>query len=171
METKEIKSSLKYLRIAPRKVAAVANLIKNLPVDVAKARLMLTPRRASEPLLKLLKSAIANAKNNYKIEANKLFVKSIIVNKGPMFTRWFPRAMGAVDPIQKKTTHVLLVLGVKDQKKETFIYKEIDKKEKNKTEKKQKQEENKKSEIKLKDEDKKIESVEEKKRFFRRKAV
>lgn len=105
------KAQLNYLRIAPRKVRLVANLIKGLPVSEAEALLSLQPRRASHDILKLLESAVANAKNNQRINERKLFIKEIRVDGGPMLKRFSPRAMGRATPIQKKSSHITLVLG------------------------------------------------------------
>lgn len=171
MALQEVKSSLKYLRIAPRKVRLVAELIKNKPVDVAAAILSVTNKKAALPLLKLLRSAVANAKHNFKLEANKLFVKSIRVDQGPMLKRWMPRARGAVNQIQKKTSHVWLVLGVKEEGEEKFA---IFKEEKVKKEKKVKGEKKEERKVRLKKEEEKVkikEEVEEKKGIFRRKAI
>ena len=111
----EIKTTLKYLRIPARKVRFVAELIKGLPVDEAEAKLMMNPRRPKESLIKLLRSAVANAKNNNKADVGKLFVKNIRVDQGPMFTRWTTRSRGGMSEIQKKTSHVTLILGVSEK--------------------------------------------------------
>ncbi len=113
-EVTEIKATLKYLRMPHRKVRFVADLLKNLPVDVAEAKLTVNPRRSKEPLLKLLRSAVSNAATNHHLDTKKLFVKTITVDNGPMFKRWITRSRGGVDPIQKKTSHVTMVLGVSD---------------------------------------------------------
>lgn len=109
METQVAK--LRYLRISPRKIRLVANLIKGMPVDEAEAELMLNPKRPSQPLRKLLLSAVANAKNNKHLDVKKLFIKEIRVDQGPTLKRFMPRAMGRATPIQKKTSHITLVLG------------------------------------------------------------
>ncbi len=101
---------LNYLHIAPRKVRLVANALKGLSANEAEAQLALRPQRASRPLLKLLQSAVANAKHNKQVGADKLMVESIQVNQGPVFKRFLPRAMGRATPLQKKTSHVILVL-------------------------------------------------------------
>lgn len=109
---------MKYLRIAPRKTRLLADVIRGLGVNEAEARLVLASQRSGTPLLKLLRSAIANAKNNFKIDPAKLFVKTITVDQGPKFRRFMPRARGSVSKIEKKTSHVNLTLGVSDQKKD-----------------------------------------------------
>ncbi len=113
----EIKAQLRYLRIAPRKTRLMADVIRGLGVNEAEARLLLAAKRSSEPLLKLLRSAIANAKNNFKIDPAKLYVKAVSVDQGPKLSRWMPRARGSVSKIEKKTSHVNLVLGVSEEKK------------------------------------------------------
>lgn len=102
---------LNYLRIAPRKVRAVADLIRGLSVNEAEAQLLSVRRRPAAQILKLLRSAVANLKNNKKTEADKFYVESIAVDQGPMLKRSLPRARGMATPIQKKMSHVTLVLA------------------------------------------------------------
>lgn len=102
---------LNYLRIAPRKVRLIAATLKGLPVTEAEAQLMLRSQRAAKPLLKLLRSAVSAAKNNRKLDAEKLFVESVQVDQGPMLKRILPRARGMATPIQKKMSHVIMVLA------------------------------------------------------------
>lgn len=104
------KAQLRYLHASPRKTRAVADVIRGLPVAEAEAQLMLMPRRVATPLLKLLRSAAANAKQVMKKDADALFIKEIRVDQGPKSTRWMPRARGAMSPIERKTSHVSLVL-------------------------------------------------------------
>lgn len=107
----EIKAKLNYLRIAPRKVRLVADAIRGLPVLEAERRLAFLTKRAAMPVLKLLYSAEANAKNNFSIQKEDLRVVKITVDGGPMLKRSMPRAFGRAAPIRKRTSHVLLVLG------------------------------------------------------------
>ncbi|MDI6717510.1 MAG: 50S ribosomal protein L22 [Patescibacteria group bacterium] len=102
-------AKLNYLKMAPRKVRLIANLVKKMPVEEAKAQLILNPKRASEPILRLLRSAIANAKSN-KMNPDALIIKEITVNGGPMLKRWLPRAQGRATPLQKKSSHITIVL-------------------------------------------------------------
>jgi len=104
-------AALNYLRIAPRKVRAIADLIRGLPVREAEAQLALSPRRPARALLKLLRSATANAKNNKQLLSNHLMIEEIRVNQGPMLKRFMPRARGSASMIQKKMSHVVLVLA------------------------------------------------------------
>src|SRR3989344_125814 len=115
---KEQKAQLNYLRMAPRKVRLVANLLKGLSISEAEAQLLINPRKAKEPLLKLLRSAIAAGKEK-NLKENNLFVKSIFVDQGPMLKRFMPRAQGRATPIQKKTSHITLILGESEKSKET----------------------------------------------------
>lgn len=100
---------LHYLRIAPRKVRLVASLVKGLTVNEAEAQLTTHRLRPSKPLLKLLRSAVSNAKN-LKMDPAKLVIESFRVDGGPMLKRMLPRARGSASPIQKKMSHVTLVL-------------------------------------------------------------
>jgi len=106
--------------MAPRKVRSVGDLIKGLPIDQAEAQLMVQSRRAAKPLLKLLRSAVANAKNNKQQDPQHLFVQSVRVDGGPMLKRMLPRARGSGSEIQKKMSHVTLVLGVNTNLKSRF---------------------------------------------------
>lgn len=110
MAAKEIKVKLRNLHIAPRKVRLIASLVKRMPVEEALAQLTLNPTRPTEPLIKLIRSAVANAKSQ-GMDVDKLEIKSISVDGGPMFKRMLPRAMGRGTPIQKKTSHVNLILA------------------------------------------------------------
>jgi large subunit ribosomal protein L22 len=117
---KEYKAKLSYLRMAPRKVRSVGDLIKGLPANEAEAQLLMQTRRPSKPLLKLLRSAIANAKNNGVSDLQHLYVVNVRVDGGPMLKRMLPRARGSASPIQKKMSHVMLTLGVNEKLKSRF---------------------------------------------------
>lgn len=106
----EIKVQLNSLRIAPRKVRLVLGLVRGLSVKEAQNQLMFTTKRSSEPVLKLLNSAIANAKNTYGLEEDSLYIKTIQADKSMILKRWLPRAMGRATPIHKKISRVVLVL-------------------------------------------------------------
>lgn len=115
---KEQTAKLNYLRIAPRKVRLVAGAIRGLSVSEAEAQLLTGPRRAGVPIIKLLRSAVANAKNNQKMNPDKLFIKEIRVDQGPSLKRSMPRAMGRATPIHKKSSHITLVLAESEKIKE-----------------------------------------------------
>ncbi|HEY5221025.1 MAG TPA: 50S ribosomal protein L22 [Candidatus Paceibacterota bacterium] len=116
----EYSAKISFLRMAPRKVRSVGDLIKGLSVNEAEAQLLVQTRRPSKPLLKLLRSAVANAKNNKVPNVEHLFVSSVRVDGGPMLKRMLPRARGSASPIQKKMSHVTLVLGVNENLKSRF---------------------------------------------------
>ncbi|KKU18766.1 MAG: 50S ribosomal protein L22 [Candidatus Azambacteria bacterium GW2011_GWB2_46_37] len=97
--------------MAPRKVRVVANLIKGLNIDQARAQLRALPKRASGPVLKTLNSAVANAEHNFQLSKDNLYIAKIFVDGGPMLKRWMPRAMGRASAIQKKTSHLTVILG------------------------------------------------------------
>lgn len=104
-------AKLNYLRMTPRKVRAVGDLIKGLPVSEAEAQLLAMRRRAATPILKLLRSAVHNLKNNKRLNEEKFYVESFRVDQGPMLKRSLPRARGMATPIQKKMSHITLVLA------------------------------------------------------------
>jgi len=112
-----VTAKLRYLRIAPRKVRLVADLIRGKTVGEAQTVLNFIARRAASPLLKLLKQAIANAKNNFQLSEDNLYISKITVDEGPKLKRWMPRARGQVSAIQKKTSHITLILDEISKKK------------------------------------------------------
>jgi len=108
-------AKLNYLRIAPRKVRLAADMLRGLSVNEAEARLLVNSRRASQVLLKLLHSAVANAKNNRQLSPERPLIKEIRVDQGPVLKRHLPRAMGRATLIQKKSSHITLVLAESDK--------------------------------------------------------
>ena len=109
----EAKAHLKYLRVSPRKVKILCDLIRGKDVKTASAYLMRTPKAASEPVLKLLRSAVANAENNNAMDAEKLYVSTAVANPGPVLKRGMPRARGRYNRILKRTTHI--TIGVSEK--------------------------------------------------------
>lgn len=110
----EAKAYLRHARISPRKVQIVLDLIRNKPVEEATAILALTPKAACESLAKLLKSAIANAENNFNMDKKNLYVAECFVCPGPMLKRIRPRAQGRAFRVMKRTSHVTMVLREKE---------------------------------------------------------
>ena len=110
----EAKAVLKYTRISPRKVEIVLDLIRNKPVDLAMAILKHTPKAACEDLEKLLKSAVANAENNFNMDKNNLYVSECFVCPGPTMKRIRPRAKGSAARVLKRTSHITLSLKEKE---------------------------------------------------------
>ena len=105
-----ITAKLNDYRQSPRKVRLIANLIKGKKVEDAKNILTFAVKRASKPILDLLDSAIANAKNNFSLERDTLFIKNITVNEGVVLKRRMPRARGMAYPIKKRNSHVCIEL-------------------------------------------------------------
>ena len=110
----EARAILRNARIAPRKVQIVLDLIRNQPVDRARAILKHTPKAASELLIKLLNSAAANAENNFSMNKDSLYVAECYVTPGPTMKRIRPRAQGRAFRVLKRTSHITLVLKEKE---------------------------------------------------------
>ena len=113
----QVSAKLRYLNIAPRKVRLVADLIRGKSVEQAQTILNFTVKRGAKPLQKFLKSAIANAKNNFHLDESNLYVSKILVDEGPKFKRYMPRARGQAYEIQKKTSHITILLSEIEEKK------------------------------------------------------
>lgn len=107
----DVIASLRGLRMAPRKVRLVIDLVRRLPVAEAETRLSFLKKDAARPVLKLLRSAIANAQHNFKLDPTTLVIKSITADGGTTLKRFRPRAMGRAAPIRKRTTHINLILA------------------------------------------------------------
>ena len=107
----DVKSKTNGLRLAPRKVRAVVNLIRGKNVDQALDQLEFLIRRPAAPVIKLVKAAIANAENNFHLVRENLFVKEIKVDEGVKLKRFMPRGFGRATTIQKKTSSITIVLG------------------------------------------------------------
>jgi large subunit ribosomal protein L22 len=106
----EVTARLSYLRVAPRKTRFVIDLVRGKQVGEAIKILTFTRRSASLPVLRLIKSAVANASQTESIDVDTLFVKDIQVGPAPTLKRFQPRAMGRAFPIKKRTSHVTVVL-------------------------------------------------------------
>ena len=107
-------AKLSYARISSRKVKATIDLIRNKKVGEALAILKLSPKAAAEIVEKLLKSAIANAENNFGMDVEKLYVSEIYANQGPTLKRVRPRAQGRAFRIRKRTSHITVVVKEKE---------------------------------------------------------
>lgn len=146
-----VKVHLKHLHISPRKVRLVADLVRGMDVLEAEKILQFTYKKSAIPVGKLLKSAVATAKNDYSFEEDNLLISEILVNEGPTLKRWRPRAHGRAFPIMKRTSHITIELSEKVKGKNNS---------KKKSEKKDKEIERKiKEDIELKGEDKKSEAA------------
>lgn len=105
-----VKAKLNQLRMSPRKVRLVTDLICGKKVNVALAQLENMTKEAALPVLKLLRSAIANAKHNFEMKEEDLKVKNVTVNGGAILYRWMPRAMGRATPVRKRSSHIEITL-------------------------------------------------------------
>lgn len=107
----DVHAKLRYLRMAPRKVRLVVDAVRGMKAEEAEIRLSFLPKAAAGPVLKLLRSAMANAEHNFKLPRTTLWVKTAMTDGGPTLHRWQPRAMGRATPIRKRTAHITLVLS------------------------------------------------------------
>ena len=120
----KVAAKLRHLRIAPRKIRLVADLIRGKKALEAQTLLRFTTKKSATPILKLLNSALSNAKHNFQLEEGNLYISQITVDEGPKLKRWQPRARGRVSEIQKKTSHVTLMLNEIEKKSEKIKKKE-----------------------------------------------
>lgn len=110
----EARAHVKYARISPRKAQIVCDLIRGKDINQARALLMQTPKAASEYLIKLLNSAVANAENNFEMDADSLYVSEIFAGPGPILKRIQPRAHGRAYRINKRTSHITIAVKEKE---------------------------------------------------------
>jgi len=110
----EAKAHLKYARISPRKVKIVCDLIRGKDTAAARAILRQTPKAASELLLKLLASAVANAENNHNMDPDNLYVSQTYANSGPILKRMRPVGRGRGHRINKRTSHITVVVAERE---------------------------------------------------------
>jgi len=106
----EARAIAKYMRISPRKVKVVADLIRGKNVDEALAILRFTPKKSARMLEKVVNSAVANAENNHGMDRDKLYISQVYANQGPTLKRWRARAQGRADMIRKRTSHIGVVV-------------------------------------------------------------
>ncbi|OQA21295.1 MAG: 50S ribosomal protein L22 [Actinobacteria bacterium ADurb.Bin346] len=134
----EAKAIEKYIRISPRKVKYVIDIVKKKPVEEAIGILSLTPNRAAVYVKKAIQSASANATENfkeYKVAEDDLVIKEIYVNEGPTLKRFKPRARGRADRVLKRTSHITVL--VSDENKKNLVKKGKKSNVKNKQSKKE----------------------------------
>src|SRR3954451_16953946 len=105
-----VKASARYVRVAPRKARLIADQVRGLHIEKARALLQFSPRGAAEDIHKLIDSAAANAENNHDLIGDEMRVSSITVDEGPTLKRFRPRAMGRATPIHKRTSHIAVAL-------------------------------------------------------------
>jgi large subunit ribosomal protein L22 len=106
-----VRASSRYVRVAPRKARLVADQVRGLQIERARALLRFSPRGAARDIGKLIESAAANAENNHDLVADEMRVAEITVNEGPTLRRFRPRALGRATPINKRTSHIAVALS------------------------------------------------------------
>jgi len=110
-----VRASSRYVRIAPRKARLVADQVRGLQIDKARALLQFSPRGAARDIGKLIDSAAANAENNHDLVADEMRVAEITVDEGPTLRRYRPRALGRATPINKRTSHIGVALSPEEE--------------------------------------------------------
>jgi len=105
-----VRASARFVRIAPRKARLVADQVRGLHIEKARALLQFSPRGAARDIQKLIESAAANAENNHDLDAEEMRVATITVDEGPTLKRFRPRAQGRATPIHKRTSHIAVAL-------------------------------------------------------------
>ncbi|OGL67194.1 50S ribosomal protein L22 [Candidatus Uhrbacteria bacterium RIFCSPHIGHO2_01_FULL_63_20] len=110
----EVSAKARYIRVSPRKVRLVIDVVRGMDVSKAVAQLTFMKKGAALPVLKLVNSATANAAHNFGIDPNTLYIKSIAADGGPVLHRWRARAMGRAAPIRKRMSHVSVTLATRE---------------------------------------------------------
>ncbi|MGE0066707.1 MAG: 50S ribosomal protein L22 [Solirubrobacterales bacterium] len=105
-----VRASARYVRIAPRKARLIADQVRGLHIEKARALLQFSPRGAAQDIHKLINSAASNAENNHDLIGDEMRVSSITVDEGPTLKRYRPRAQGRATPIHKRTSHIAVAL-------------------------------------------------------------
>lgn len=107
----KVRAHARFVRQSPSKVRRVLDLVRGLPVEEAEDVLAFTQRAASEPVRKVLRSAVANAEHNYALDADELYIAEAYADEGPTLRRYRPRARGRATRIRKRTSHITIVLS------------------------------------------------------------
>lgn len=105
------RAEAKYMRVSPRKMKPIADMVRGMNVKEAQAVLKFTPRKGAEIFLKVLNSAVANAENNHDMDVENLYIAEIYANQGPVMKRWKAGSMGRANPIKRRTSHVGVVVA------------------------------------------------------------
>ncbi len=106
----EVRAVTKYIRISPYKVRQVMDVVRGKPVALALAELKYMPQKAAREVARTIKSAAANAENNFDMDPAELTIKRIYADQGPRLKRYMPRARGRIDMIRKPTTHITVIV-------------------------------------------------------------
>lgn len=129
----EVKAYAKNIRMSPRKVRLVIDVIRGMQVSKAETQLRFLKKAAALPVSKLLDSAVANALHNFKLEKENLVVKTVMADGGPVIKRFTPKAFGRSAPIRKRTSHITLVLSDEGKSKKAKAEPKVKKQESKKT--------------------------------------
>jgi large subunit ribosomal protein L22 len=113
----EVNAKARYIRMSPKKVRLVIDVVRGMDIAPALAQLKFINKRAATPVEKLIKSAVANAMHNFELKEDNLFIKEIRADDGPTLKRWHPRAFGRAGSIRKRSVHITLILGEKVETK------------------------------------------------------
>jgi len=111
----KVRAHTRYVRQSPYKVRRVLDLVRGLPVEEAEHVLRLTNRSAATPIAKTLKSAVANAEHNFALDADELIVAEAFADEGPTLRRFKPRARGRATRIDKRTSHITIVVADRNE--------------------------------------------------------
>jgi ribosomal protein L22 len=106
-----VRASSRYVRVAPRKVRLIADQVRGMHIEQARALLEFSPRGAAQDIRKLIDSAASNAENNHDLIADEMRITEITVDEGPTLKRFRPRAQGRATPIHKRTSHIAVALS------------------------------------------------------------
>ena len=110
-----VRASSRYVRVAPRKARLIADQVRGMHIEQARALLEFPPRGAAEDIHKLIESAAANAENNHDLVADEMLISEITVDEGPTLRRYRPRAMGRASRINKRTCHIAVALSPEEE--------------------------------------------------------
>ena len=110
-----VRASARYVRVAPRKARLIANQVRGMHIEQARALLEFSPRGAAEDIRKLIDSAAANAENNHDLIGDEMRISEITVDEGPTLRRFRPRALGRASRINKRTCHIALALSPEEE--------------------------------------------------------
>jgi ribosomal protein L22 len=110
-----VRASARYVRVAPRKARLIADQVRGMHIEQARALLEFSPRGAAEDIRKLIESAAANAENNHDLVADEMLISEITVDEGPTLKRYRPRAMGRASRINKRTCHIAVALSPEEE--------------------------------------------------------
>ncbi|MBA2729942.1 MAG: 50S ribosomal protein L22 [Euzebyaceae bacterium] len=114
MAATHVKATSRYVRVAPNKVRQVVAHIRGQRIDDARRLLAVSPKSVAEQVLKTLNSAVANAENNFELDADDLYVTAAVIDEGPRLKRFQPRAMGRAYEIRKRTSHITISVGTEN---------------------------------------------------------